>query len=123
MLKHIALFSLLFSAAVAAPIDDEIESLLHYIGGLHDAVFIRNGDEHTPTEAESHLRLKWSHQKDEIKTAEDFIRLCGTKSSMSGKAYAIRFADGHEEPAAEVLLKQLAVIRAPKASAPKTPDK
>jgi hypothetical protein len=122
MLKHLAFFALLFAAAVAAPVD-EIESLLGYIGGLHDAVFIRNGDEHTPTEAESHLRLKWSHQKDEIKTAEDFIRLCGTKSSMSGKPYTIRFADGHEEPAAEVLLKQLAKIRAPKASPPKTSDK
>jgi hypothetical protein len=29
-----------------------------------------------------------------VKTAEDFIRLCGSKSSVSGKAYRIRFSDG-----------------------------
>ncbi len=96
--------------ASAAPMD-EIESLLHFIGGLDGASFIRNGDAHTPTEAEAHLRMKWSKQRSEITSAESFIRLCGTKSSVSGKPYLIRFKDGHEEEAGRVLLKELEVLR------------
>lgn len=107
-------FCLLFIAgatcACAAPVE-EIESLLRYIGGLEGASFVRNGDVHTPSEAEAHLRLKWSKQKSQITTAEDFIRLCGTKSSVSGKPYMIRFKDGREDEAATVLLKELRAIR------------
>ena len=29
-----------------------------------------------------------------MKTADDFIRLCGSRSSLSGEKYRIRFADG-----------------------------
>ncbi len=121
MLKFIAFLSIFAATAAAATPVDEIESLLRYVGGLQGASFVRNGDAHTPAEAQAHLRLKWSNQKDQIKTAEDFIRLCGTSSSISGKAYLIRFADGHEEPAAQVLSKQLAVIRSPMTTAPRTP--
>lgn len=108
----------------AATPTEEIELLLHYIGAMEGASFIRNGNAHTPKEAEAHLRLKWTNQKSRIATAEDFIRLCGTKSSISKKAYVIRFKDGHEEDAAVVLSKQLQVVRA--ASAPENqvvPDK
>ncbi len=110
VLKCLAVFVLAAGVATATPLD-EIESLLHYIGGLNGASFIRNGDAHTTKEAEAHLRLKWSKQKSQITTAEDFIRLCGTSSSMTRKLYIIRFKDGHEEEAAQVLLKQLKVIR------------
>lgn len=91
----------------------EIEALLGYVAALDGASFVRNGDAHSPREAEAHLRLKWGQQKKEIRTAEDFIRLCATKSSVSGKAYSIRFKDGREEEAAVVLGKQLAAIRTP----------
>ena len=111
MLKLLPFFLATLVAAVAAPVD-EIESLLHFVGGLQGATFIRNGTAHAPAAAEAHLRLKWSNQKAQIKTAEDFIRLCATKSSMSGDIYLIRFADGHEEPAASLLTRQLAALRA-----------
>jgi hypothetical protein len=110
MLKLLPLFLATLVGAVAAPVD-EIESLLHFVGGLQGATFIRNGSAHSPSAAEAHLRLKWSNQKDQIKSAEDFIRLCATKSSMSGDPYLIRFADGHEEPAAAVLSTRLAILR------------
>jgi hypothetical protein len=96
--------------AAASP-STEIEALLHYIAGLDGASFVRNGSDHTALEAEAHLRLKWTRQKSDIATAEDFIRLCGTQSSLSGKLYLIRFKDGHEEECARVLLRQLAAIR------------
>lgn len=120
MLKFLPLFLLTAVAAVAAPVD-EIESLLHYIGGLQGATFIRNGSEYPASAAESHLRLKCSNQKKQVQTAEDFIRLCGTKSSMSGDPYLIRFADGHEEPAATVLTRQLGVLRNVSGTAPPAP--
>ncbi len=104
------LFLLGALVANAAP-KDEIEALLHYVGALDGASFIRNGDVHTPKEAESHLRVKWEKQDSKIATAEDFIRLCATQSSMSGKPYHIRFADGHEEESAAVLAKQLEIVR------------
>jgi hypothetical protein len=44
-----------------------------------------------------------------LQTADDFIRLCATGSSMSGKPYLIRFADGHTEPSAQWLRERLAV--------------
>jgi hypothetical protein len=121
----ICFLSLALSASyVTATPSDEIESLLHYVAELDGASFVRNGDAHTPKEAEAHLRLKWTKQKGQITTAEDFIRLCGSKSSISGKSYLIRFKDGHEEEAAVVLLTQLATIR--RASSPRiqgTPNK
>jgi hypothetical protein len=106
-----SLFAFTASAAGSSP-DHEIEALLAYIGNLNNASFIRNGDPHTAKEAEAHLRMKWTSLKSRITTAEEFIRYCGSKSSMSGKPYLIRFQDGHEEPAAQVLTSQLQVIRA-----------
>jgi hypothetical protein len=106
-----ALFAFTASAAGPSP-DTEIEALLAYVGELNNVSFIRNGDPHTAKEAEAHLRLKWTNQKSRIATAEDFIRFCGTKSSLSGKPYIIRFPDGHEEPAAQVLSSRLQMIRA-----------
>ncbi|MEO6036049.1 MAG: DUF5329 family protein [Verrucomicrobiota bacterium] len=102
------LFSIAMAEARAMP---EIEALLQFVKELDGTTFVRNGDEHTAKEAESHLRIKWSHQKSKIATVEDFVRLCATKSSISGKAYLIRFKDGSEEEAAKVLLKQLRMIR------------
>jgi len=116
MFRYLVLSSALALSAFAAP-RDEIEALLHYIGNLEGASFIRNGDAHTPKEAESHLRMKWEKQEAKVTTAEDFIRLCATRSVVSEKAYFIRFKDGHEVESAVVLLKQLAVIRKPQPGA------
>lgn len=107
---YLVLFSALALSAVAAP-RDEIEALLHYIGHLEGASFIRNGDAHTPKEAESHLRMKWEKQEAKITSAEDFIRLCATRSVVSDKPYLIRYQDGREVESAVMLLKQLEIIR------------
>jgi hypothetical protein len=122
MLKYLVFLFATVVGAAAAPVD-EIEALLAYIGGLEGASFIRNGDAHSPTDAAAHLRLKWTNQKKQIVTAEDFIRLCGTKSSVSGKPYVIRFSDGREEEAAQVLLKQLKVLRTGPAQSTRMPNR
>ncbi|MGD8227358.1 MAG: DUF5329 family protein [Desulfobacteraceae bacterium] len=59
-----------------------------------DVVFIRNNREHTSEEAAAHMRRKYARFKDQIKTAEDFILLAGTKSLITGKPYQVRMKDG-----------------------------
>lgn len=106
----VALFVVVATQAAIAPAT-EIEALLAYVKQLDGASFIRNGSEHTPSAAEAHLRLKWEKQSARIKTAEDFIELCATKSSMSGERYRIRLKDGAERLSAEMLRERLAAIR------------
>ncbi|WP_415909901.1 DUF5329 family protein [Oleiharenicola sp. Vm1] len=108
----------LASAAPAAPAHAEIELLLHHLKGLDGAVFLRNGSEHAAGEAESHLRLKWEKQAARIRTAEDFIALCGTKSSLSGERYRIRFKDGRVRDSADVLTEELTRLRRQSATRP-----
>lgn len=89
----------------------EIEGLLTYVQQLDGAVFIRNGSEHTAAEAAAHMRMKWEKQTDKVKSAEDFIALCGTQSLLSGERYRIRFKGGRTRDSAEVLRDKLAELR------------
>jgi hypothetical protein len=110
-LRGILAFLLSASLALAAPQSAEIEALLGYLKNLDGAVFIRNGSEHTATEAAAHLRLKWEKQAGKIKTTEDFIALCSAKSSLSGQRYQIRLKDGQLRYADELLTEHLRQIR------------
>jgi Family of unknown function (DUF5329) len=56
--------------------------------------FTRNGTEHSSQEAANHLRNKYEHFKSQIKSPEDFIRVCASKSLMSGKPYLVSTAQG-----------------------------
>jgi len=73
---------------------DRIQYLINSLYELKGAKFIRNGIEYDATSATSHLQLKLKVAGGKIKTAEDFIQLCGTGSSVTGKPYHIRLADG-----------------------------
>jgi len=84
----------------------KIEFLLAGIGTMENVVFIRNGKEYSAKKAADHLRLKWKQAGRHVKTVEDFIELCGSRSSISGKLYKMRFADGRIENSA-VILKEL----------------
>ena len=81
----------------AESLEQTIGFLLHRIETA-DATFIRNGKEHTPQEAVTHVRAKYEHFKAQIKTPDDFIRLAATKSLMTGQPYLIRTRDGKEMP-------------------------
>lgn len=97
----IKLASILFLAVFAASIasareqseTDKIHYLIATVEALKSAVFIRNGAEHDPREAADHLRLKLKRAGSRVKTADDFIRLCASRSFISGKPYLIRFKD------------------------------
>lgn len=118
MLRAFLIFLLVASVGAAAPAQEEIESLLNYVGALDGAKFVRNGSSHPASAAVSHLRLKWEKQTKKIVTAEDFIALCGSKSSTTGERYRIRFKDGSERFCDDVLSQQLRAIRQT-ATAPK----
>jgi hypothetical protein len=79
----------------AESLDESIKYLLDYVANSH-ATFIRNGQTHTPQEAVDHIKAKYEHFKNEIKTPEDFIRLAASKSLLSGQPYQVRTADGKE---------------------------
>lgn len=102
---HISAFS------ETMPESGKIEYLIKKIEGLEGAVFVRNGTEHSPKEAADHMRLKLEKAGSRIKGAQDFIKYCGTGSSITGEPYRIRFRNGEEKPSAEVLeafLKEIA---------------
>ena len=113
-----ALIALLFASSALAktpPLEvRKIEALIAAVESKPDAVFIRNGSEHKAAEAADHLRLKWKHAGDRIRTARDFIRYCATKSSMSGRKYRIRFGDGREMESAVFFEAELQRIEATK---------
>ncbi len=96
-------------AGAPASLSEEakIERLIQAIAALQGATFVRNGADHTAQEAADHLRLKLRAKAAEITTAEMFIDLLASKSSMSGDAYLIRMADGSVVPCGEFLRARL----------------
>ena len=74
----------------------KIEFLLASIEALQNARFIRNGTAYDAKAASDHLRLKLSNAGSKVKSAEDFIRVCASVSSLSGKPYLVRFSDGRQ---------------------------
>jgi len=52
-------------------------------------MFVRNGKKHTSHEAAEHMREKYAYFRSKVKTPEDFIRLCASKSLLSGKPYLV----------------------------------
>ncbi len=85
-----------------------IDYLIASVATLKNASFIRNGQAYDAARAASHMRLKLRFAGSRVKTAEDFIRYCGTASSTSGTRYSIRFADGHTVDSARFLQQKLA---------------
>lgn len=104
------------AAAPAAPTPltetAKIDHLISHVAGLPGAVFIRNGKEHGAPDAAQHLQFKREKAGARVKTADDFIRLCASRSYTSGEAYLIRFADGRTRTAEDVLREELARLEA-----------
>jgi hypothetical protein len=90
------LLSLMAGYAFAQDSSDatQIRYLIGSVEALHGVTFLRNGGEYDAEKAADHLRLKLKMAEDRVKMAEDFIRLCGSKSSVSEEAYRMRFSEG-----------------------------
>lgn len=66
----------------------EIDHLLLFVENT-ECMFERNGTSHSGKEAVEHIKKKYNYYKDEIDSAEKFIKLSATKSTLSGKYYMI----------------------------------
>lgn len=88
----------------------KIERLIDAVAKLEGATFLRNGDEHSTTDAVEHLRRKLGAGGDDIATAEQFIEHAATRSSFSGQDYQVRLADGRVVRLADFLRERLAEI-------------
>lgn len=77
-----------------APARAEIDVLLDQLE-RSGCQFHRNGDWHSAREARAHLtkKLQYLETRDLVHTAEDFIRLGASQSSVSGETYQVRCAD------------------------------
>ncbi|MBU2515816.1 DUF5329 domain-containing protein [bacterium] len=94
-----------------------IDYLLQEIGKL-EGVFVRNGTEHSPAEAVTHLKMKmeramdsWFAPNKEEWTAEMFINRLASESSLSGKPYQIKYRDGRTVNSRDWLYKKLEIIK------------
>lgn len=108
----VALFAGLVLAAqvLATPSsaeDRRIERLIAQVAVRADILFIRNGQVHDAQAAVDHLRLKWRRGREAITTAEEFVTVLASRSSVSGKPYLIRFSDGREVTAQAWLMEEL----------------
>jgi Family of unknown function (DUF5329) len=89
----------------------KIEYLIATIQSLRDAAFVRNGVVYDADAAAQHLRVKWRLSRRRCETAEDFIRFCAARSSISGGVYSIRFSDGRTSTAESFLREMLSKYR------------
>ena len=89
------LFALTPETARAESLEQTINYLLDYVA-KSDATFVRNGQTHAPQQAVDHIKAKYEHFKNEIKTPEDFILLSASKSLLTGQPYLVRTRDGKE---------------------------
>lgn len=103
-------------AIFAEGTDANLKGRIEYVLGAvakSDMTFIRNGEPHTGKEAADHMRAKYEHYQKDIKSVEDFIRLAGTKSLVSGKPYLVKTKEGKEQRSDEWLRSLAASYKGP----------
>jgi hypothetical protein len=101
--------------SVSAPAKEDLEVVVEKLLAILSTsklTFVRNGSDHTGAEASAHIRSKYERARDTIKTPEDFIENAASRSSLTGKPYLVRFADGTTQPLGAWLTEQLAALRA-----------
>jgi hypothetical protein len=91
----------------------KIDFLISSVENLKGAKFIRNGSEYDGKEAADHLRMKRQKAGGRVQTADDFIRLCASKSFMTGKPYLIRLSNGKILKSEEYFRDKLKEYRSP----------
>jgi hypothetical protein len=101
---------LMAKAANAAPTEAErarIERLIAFVARQTGLKFVRNGSAYSPADAAKFLRGKFDKMGEHVNAAQQFIDEIASRSSTTGQAYQIRFADGRSVPAAQFLGDEL----------------
>ena len=90
-------------AEVPTSASKEVSHLVSYLSSS-GCQFYRNGTWHDAAAARAHLEKKYNYllEKDLVKTAEDFIRLGATESSLSHEPYKVRC--GEQEQSSQAWL-------------------
>ena len=98
------LFAGILTRAHAVELPTTKAEIAHLFATLEasNCQFNRNGTWHSSKEASAHLATKYKYlqDKDLVPTAEKFIERAATESSLSGKAYQIKCAEGVVQPSA-----------------------
>ncbi|TPW18572.1 MAG: hypothetical protein FD130_156 [Halothiobacillaceae bacterium] len=115
-MKKIVSLLFVINLVIAAPIfgadmQNEIDHLLLFVAET-TCQYERNGTVHTGREAVAHIKQKYDHFKKEIDSAEKFIELSATKSTMSGKYYQVQCDSHPKVTSQEWLLQELKKYRA-----------
>ena len=97
----------------------EINHLLNFIATTN-CQYERNDTLHSGPAALEHIKKKYNYFKDDIQTAEDFIKYSATKSTLSGKYYHVHCNGQLTIKSDTWLLNELQRFRASKISAPAT---
>ena len=111
--KNIFLFSfLLYFNVVVVQADQktEIAHLLEYVKTT-SCKYIRNGTFHSGREAADHIKGKYDYYKNDIASAEDFIRLSATQSTMFRNKYYIKCFGSPKMESSIWLLQELKKYR------------
>jgi hypothetical protein len=75
--------------AASADTEREIAHLLDYVQ-QSGCTFVRNGTQSDAASARAHVARKYDYVRSRVRSAEDFIRLAATQSSVSGEPYHVR---------------------------------
>ena len=99
-------------AATPDAVGIEVDALLARLESS-GCEFNRNGTWYAGGNARAHLQKKREYlaNKGLLRSAEQFIELAASSSSMSGHAYQVRCGAGAAQPSAQWLTKELAAIR------------
>lgn len=106
----LGLWSLFSVQAWAGDYQQEIKHLLNYVKTTA-CDYERNGVTYKGSEAVVHVQRKYDYFKEKITSAEDFVRLCATKSELTGQIYQIQCPQEPKQASATWLLKELAKFR------------
>ncbi|MBV8500828.1 MAG: DUF5329 domain-containing protein [Paucibacter sp.] len=107
------------AAPTAKPVRAEIDALLTRLQ-TSGCQFNRNGSWYSGAQAKDHLlrKLAYFEDKTTVQSAEQFIELAATKSSVSGEAYQVKCGDEAPVQSRQWLTSQLIASRSA-ASKPK----
>ena len=84
-------------AEPSASVRAEITLLLDFVEHS-PCSFLRNGKQYPASEARAHMQSKLDYllNKNMVNSAEDFIELAGSKSSLSGRLYEVNCVNGKQ---------------------------
>jgi len=102
----LSLLPVLSMLSMAADTQTEIDHLLTYLTES-GCTYVRNGSEHSASEAVEHILKKYRYFEDDIDTTEQFIELSASESTFTGRDYLIRCPGQPEQPSRDWLLAEL----------------